>query len=399
MASIFIIRTSFVIWISSFDLFLPRGFGTMQIDSIEVFHVALPLRQPQETPFGPLTALQTVLVRMQSGESFGWGESSPGNAPLAGSEWAGSVFSCVRDWLAPLAVGKLVDSGAALQELMGQVRGNQFAKAALDTAWWDLEARLKGEPLHRTLGGEREAVEVGVGFDRMERIDDLIDAVRKAFEAGYPRVELKFRPGWDIQMLNIMRQEFPVETIHIDCDAGLKLDHMEILLRLDDFRLAMVEQPLPADDLVGHAMVQESLRTPLCLDEGVTTVDQAAIALELHSGRFVNLKPGRVGGLTPAMAIHDACREGSVPCWVGAMPQSSIGARLGYALAAKSNCTYPSDLSPSPDLLAEDVAEPIQPVRGGDENSLRIPLWSEPGIGVEPDLSRLEKYSIGRAKV
>ena len=125
MASIFIIRTSFVIWISSFDLFLPRGFGTMQIDSIEVFHVALPLRQPQETPFGPLTALQTVLVRMQSGESFGWGESSPGNAPLAGSEWAGSVFSCVRDWLAPLAVGKLVDSGAALQELMGQVRGNQ----------------------------------------------------------------------------------------------------------------------------------------------------------------------------------------------------------------------------------------------------------------------------------
>ena len=130
---------------------------------------------------------------------------------------------------------------------------------------------------------------------------------------------------------------------------------MEILLRLDDFRLAMVEQPLPADDLVGHAMVQESLRTPLCLDEGVTTVDQAAIALELHSGRFVNLKPGRVGGLTPAMAIHDACREGSVPCWVGAMPQSSIGARLGYALAAKSNCTYPSDLSPSPDLLAEDA--------------------------------------------
>lgn len=371
----------------------------MQIDSLEVFHVALPLRQPQPTPFGPLTTLQTVLVRMQSGECFGWGESSPGNAPLAGSEWAGGVFSCIRDWLAPLVAGKLVDSGAALQELMGQVRGNQFAKAALDTAWWDLEARLKGEPLHRTLGGEREAVEVGVGFDRMEHIDDLIDVVRRAFEAGYPRAELKFRPGWDIQMLNIMRHEFPVETIHIDCDAGLKLDHMEILLRLDDFRLAMVEQPLPADDLVGHAMVQESLRTPICLDEGIATVDQAAIALELHSGRFVNLKPARVGGLTPAMAIHDACQEASVPCWVGAVPQSSIGARLGYALAAKSNCTYPSDLSPSPDLLAEDVVATLEPVRGGDENTLRIPLWSEPGIGVEPDLGRLEKLSIARAKV
>ncbi len=185
-----------------------------------------------------------------------------------GNEWAGSVFSCVREWLAPLVVGKLADSGSALQELMSQVRGNQFAKAALDAAWWDLDARLQDKPLHRAVGGEREAIEVGVGFDRMEHIDDLIDAVRRAFEAGFPRVELKFRPGWDIQMLNIMRHEFPVETIHIDCDAGLRLDHMEILQRLDDFRLALVEQPLPADDLVGHAMVQESLRTPLCLDEG-----------------------------------------------------------------------------------------------------------------------------------
>ena len=371
----------------------------MQIDSIEVFHLALPLRQPQQTPFGPIANLETVLVAMRSGDCCGWGESSPGNAPLAGSEWAGGVFSCVRDWLSPLVVGKLADSGSALQELMAAVRGNQFAKAALDMAWWDLDARLKGEPLHRVLGGERQAIEVGVGFDRMERIDDLIDAVRGAFEAGCSRVELKFRPGWDIQMVNVMRQEFPVETLHVDCEAAMRLEHMETILRLDDFHLAMVEQPLPADDLVGHAMVQETLRTPVCLDEGIATVDQAAIALELHSGRFVNLKPGRVGGLTPALAIHDKCHDESVPCWVGGMPQSSIGARFGYALAAKANCTYPSDLSPLPDFLAEDIADPLQPIRDAGDGVLRIPLWSGPGIGVEPDRARLEKFSIARAKV
>ena len=370
----------------------------MHIDSLEIFQVALPLRQPQQTPYGRLETLQTVLVRIDSGGVSGWGESSPGNAPLAGSEWAAGVFACVRDWMAPAVVGSTIDSGTALQERLASIRGNQFAKAALDTAWWDLHARLRGEPLHQILGGQRSAIEVGVAFDRMETIDQLLDSIRRAFEAGYARVELKFRPGWDLSMLNIVRHEFPVETFHIDCEAALKLDHMEILLRLDDFRLAMVEQPLAADDLVGHAMVQESLRTPICLDEAITTVDQAAIALELHSGKFVNVKPGRVGGITPAIAIHDCCHEECTPCWVGAMPQSAIGARLGYALAAKTNFTYPADLSPPPEFLADDVAEAPQPVRNAD-GKLQIALWPEPGIGVDPDPQRLEKLCLARAKL
>lgn len=371
----------------------------MHIDSIEVFHVALPLRRPQASPCGPLDALQTVLVRMESGGVYGWGEASPGTAPLTGSEWAAGVFGCVRDWLAPALVRTQVESGAELQQRLAAFQGNQFAKAALDTAWWDLEARLRGEPLHRTLGGQREAIEVGVGFDRMETIDQLIDALRGTFEAGFARAELKFRPGWDIYMLNEVRHEFPIETIHIDCDAGLKLDHMEILLRLDDFHLAMVEQPLPADDLVGHAMVQESLRTPISLDEAITTVDQLEIAIELHSGRFVNIKPGRVGGLTPAQRMHDRCREAGTPCWVGAVPQSAIGARIGYALAAKPNFAYPADLSPPPDWLAEDLGDVPQPARDGADGKLRIALWSEPGIGMDPDRERLERRCLAKATV
>lgn len=371
----------------------------MHVDSIDLFHVAIPLRTPQATPAGPADRLQTVLLRMQSGEASGWGEASPGNGPWMASEWTAGVFHCLRDWLAPAILGKDLESGAAIQEQLACFRGNVHAKAALDTAWWDLESRLRGEPLHRLLGGKRDAIEVGVGFDRMETIDELLAAMGKALEAGHSRIELKFRPGWDLSMLNHVRHEFPTQTVHIDCEAGLRLEHMEILLRLDDFSLAMVEQPLPADDLVGHAMVQESIRTPICLDESIATLDQVSMALELHSGRFVNVKYGRVGGLTPAIAIHDACHEGCIPCWVAAVPQSAIGARFGYALAAKENFTYPADYLDSSGLFAEDLAEPAVAVRDTSDGKLRIPLWSQPGIGVEPDLDRLERFCLARAKL
>ncbi|MHC4399808.1 MAG: enolase C-terminal domain-like protein, partial [Planctomycetota bacterium] len=247
----------------------------MQIDAIDLFHVALPLRRPQPTPLGPSDHLQTVLARMRSGEAVGWGEASPGNGPVAGSEWAAGVFGCARDWLAPAIVGRSIDSGTALQERLAPFRGNQFAKAALDSAWWDLHARMTEKPLHELLDGDRKAIEIGVGFDQMETIEELFAAMAEAFEAGFARVELKLRPGWEVNMLNPVRHEFPVQTIHADVEGALSLDHMELLCRLDDFTLEMVEQPLPADDLVGHAMLQETIRTPVCLDESVATPQQA----------------------------------------------------------------------------------------------------------------------------
>lgn len=172
-----------------------------------------------------------------------------------------------------------------------------------------------------------------------------------------------------------------------------------MLYRLDDFNLAMIEQPLPPDDLVGHAMVQDSVQTPICLDEGVTTVAQAEMALELKSCRYMNLKPGRVGGLTPAVAIHDACDENGVSCFAGAMPQSAIGARISLALAAKANCTYPADFFPSDQILEQDLAEPLLPARHQADGKMRITLWLEPGVGVEPDPRLLEEFCIARVKV
>ena len=217
----------------------------MHIDAIEIFHVALPLVQPQTTAWGPSGALQTVLARVESGGVAGWGEASPGNAPAAGPEWAAGAFSCLMDWLAPLLLDRMIESGQALQERLSAVRGNQFAKAALDTAWWDLHARLLGQPLHQVIGGEKSSLEVGAGFDRMESINDLLAAIGGGVsKAGYARVELKFRPGWDVQMINAVRHVFPTQRLHIDVEGGLGLDHMEMLCRLDDFMLAMIEQPL-----------------------------------------------------------------------------------------------------------------------------------------------------------
>jgi O-succinylbenzoate synthase len=371
----------------------------MHIDAIDVFHVALPLRKPLATPCGPLNTFETVVVRMSGDGIAGWGEASPGNAPLGGPEWASGVFLCVRDWLAPRIAGSSIHSGQELQEQLAPVRGNPYAKAALDTAWWDLQARAQGQPLHQLLGKARDAIEVGTSFDRMETIDELLESVGRAFEAGYSRVELKFRPGWDVHVLNIVRQEFPSQRLHIDVEGDLRLEHMEMLCRLDDFMLAMIEQPLPPDDLVGHAMVQETIRTPLCLDESITSQQQADMALELHSAKYINLKPGRVGGLTPAVAIHNACHDQCVPCWVGATLQSAVGARIGLALAAKANCTYPADYHVSQETFETDLAEPPAAVRDSSDGVLRVPLWSEPGLGVEPDVALVEKHCLAKARL
>ena len=370
----------------------------MHIDSIELFHLALPLKKPLPSPAGPVDTLQTVLVRMHGGEAVGWGESSPGNGPWAGPDWAAGVFLCVRDWLAPRLVGTEVDSGRDLQERLAVVQGNRYAKAALDTAWWDLSARLQGIPLHERLGKSRDAIELAASFDRMDSIDEFLEAIGRAFESGVARVELKFRPGWDIPMVAAVRQSFPVQTIHIDVEGSMRLDHMEMLCRLDDFSLAMIEQPLAPDDLVGSAMIQETVRTPIGLDEGITTPHQAEMALDLHSAKYVNLKLGRIGGFTPAMEIHDACQEHGVTCWAGAMPQTGIGMRHGLALAAKANCTFPADFFPMAELLESDLVAPLVPAASRTTTCSASASGRSPGSASSPTTALLEKFCVARAK-
>lgn len=378
----------------------------MRIDRVDIYHVALPLHRPipvHTVPYSegtpPLERVESVLVAMHSGDDIGWGEAAPGNLPLLSHEWAGSVFLALRDFLAPALVGRDIDSGENLHKQFEFLKGNRYAKAALDLAWWDLRAKRQSKPLYELLGAKATAVPVGETFDQVESVDDFLKSLHEAVERGSSRLGLKIRPGWDASMLNIVRQDFPTLSIHGDFEGALRLDHMELLCRLDDFHLTFLEQPLPADDYVGHAMVQETIATPLCLDESVTTPEQADIALELHSGKYLNVNPQRVGGLTHALAIHDAAHDKCTPCYVGIDRQTAIGVRAALALAGKFNFTYPADYFDSQSLLVDDLAPPLETANDEETGALLVRLSDAPGIGAEPDSQTLSRYRLQEATV
>lgn len=338
-----------------------------RVDRLELFHVAMPLIAPWRTAYGEDVAVHSILCRISSGSIDGWGESAPFAAPCYSPEWAGGAFAVCRDWLAPALVGKTLEHPADVQRHLAIFKGNPFAKAALDTAAWSVAARLENRPLHELLGATRNEVCVGADFGVMDRIDDLLPLLGEAVAAGFPRIKLKFRPGWDIPMLREVRREFPHTTMHIDCNSGYTLADVPLFQQVDEFGLAMIEQPLAHDDLLDHAELAKQLRTPLCLDESITHARRVEQAISLRSCGYVNVKPGRVGGLTNAVAIHEICRAAGIPCWVGGMLESAVGASHCIALAMLGNFTYPADIFPSSRFYHEDLAgPPIELIRTAD---------------------------------
>ena len=368
----------------------------MKIDRIELFHVAMPLISPWRTAYGEDAACHSVFCRLTSGSVAAWGESAPLAAPCYSSEWAGGVFAVAKQWLAPAIVGRDISSGDDLQRQLAVYKGNPFAKALFDIAWWNLAARLRGLPLHRLLGATRDRVPVGADFGVMDSIDDLLQAVGRGVDRKFPRIKLKFRPGWDLDMLRAVRAQHPHETIHIDCNSGYRLADLPMFRQIDAFHLAMIEQPLAHDDLLDHARLQTEISTPVCLDESVAHPRHAEQALMLKACRYVNIKPGRVGGLTNAKIIHDMCRDAGIPCWVGGMLESATGAGACAALAMLDNFSYPADIFPSSRFYHEDLAErPLELTTLAD---------GTPGVEAfgdipEPNAGRLEKLCLARASI
>jgi O-succinylbenzoate synthase len=367
----------------------------VRIESIELYHVSMPLVYPFRTAFSDEAAIESVFVRMVSGGDAGWGETTPWRAPLYSSEWAGGAFLAMREWLAPLLVGREICSSSELQDVMSPVKGNHFAKAGLDTAWWDLRARCDRIPLWRLIGGRTNLVDVGADIGVMHSVDALLDEMEKAVQAGFKRVKLKYRPGWEVDVIAAVRDRFPDTVVHVDCNSAYTLDDLSMLRELDQFDLAMVEQPLAHDDLVDHAALQGQIETPVCLDESIVSVEKARKAIELGACRWVNIKVGRTGGLTPAIAIHDLCHESGVPCWVGGMLESAVGQAHSAALATLPNMHYPADIFPSSRFYAPDLAEP--PIELCAPSQVRASV--APGIGRSPNRARLERHLIQKATV
>jgi o-succinylbenzoate synthase len=365
----------------------------MRIDRIDLYHVAMPLIRAWRTAYGEDAVVESVLVRLEGGGAVGWGETCSLATPTYSPEWAAGVFHVARTWLAPRLVGQDITSGTQLQERLALIKGNPFAKAGLDLAWWDLHARLLGQPLYRVLGGSDPTVTIGADFGVLDSLDQLLAEIGQAVDAGFRRVKLKFRPGWDLPMVRAVRERFPTTVFHVDCNSGYRLADLPLFQALDDFNLAMIEQPLNYDDLIDHAALQRAIRTPVCLDESVTSVDKARKALDLGACRVINIKPGRVGGLTNAVAIHDLCRDRDISCWVGGMLESAVGVAHCIALATLPAFTYPADIFPSRQYYRTDLGEPEIVLSGPSQ----VRALDAPGIGTQPNFERLSQQTINHA--
>jgi o-succinylbenzoate synthase len=365
----------------------------MNIDSIEIYRVKMPLIYPFRTAFGNDDTIESILVKIVSGRQYGWGEATPWQSPGYSSECAPTAFIILRNFLAPLLLKQDIHSGEELQQRLSPVKGNNFAKAALDLAWWDLNAKIKGLPLYKALGAARSTVDVGADFGIMENIDLLLKTIDTAVKAGFKRVKLKYRPGWELDMIRAVRKAFPKTVFHVDCNSAYTLDNVKMLRQLDEFNLAMIEQPLMHDDLIDHATLQRQIKTPICLDESVTSPAKARKAIEIKACGWINIKPGRVGGLTNAVIIHDICQAAGIPCWVGGMLESSVGAYHCLALATLPNFKYPNDIFPTDRFYKHDLSDPPMILSGPSQ----VTAPEIPGCGAEPNPDRLKNQTLEKA--
>lgn len=362
----------------------------MKIDKIEVWHISLPLQTPWRTAYGSDATIHSVVVRIRAGTQEGWGEATPLEAPTYSSQTAHCCFYILKKFFIPKLLGVEISSAADLLDRLACYKGNTFAKAAVETAWWDLQSKVQQMPLWRLLGGTQELVQIGADFQIYDNTNRLLDDIAIAVEKGYPRVKLKVRPGHDIEVVAAVRSAFPDLTFHIDCNSAYDFNtHKDLFCELDQFGLAMFEQPLQHDDLVDHACLQEFLRTPICLDESISSVRHFELALRLKACQVVNVKPGRVGGLTAAKCIHDMAKAAGMRAWVGGMLESGIGVRLATALASLPGFTYPADIFPCNRIHQFDIVHP--PIQIDEHCNLSLDAVSGP---YEIDMQRLKAATV-----
>jgi len=365
----------------------------MRIDRLDVYHVAMPLKYPWRTAYGEDVDIHSVLVKASSGEHFAWSESSPLFAPTYLTESAGGAFYHVSEIFGPHVVGREYETADDLNRRLSVFKGNPFAKAAIEIAWWTLQARIGGTPLHRLLGGRTREVVAGADFGIQDSIDMLLGNIQGVVDAGFPRVKLKAAPGWDLEMLRAVRGAFPDTTFHIDCNSGYTLDDLPLFREIDRLGLAFIEQPLGHADILDHAELARQIETPICLDESIVGIRVTEQALQVGACAYVNIKPGRVGGLATALAIHDLCRDAGVPVWIGGMLESAVGAAICVELATLDNFTYPGDLFPSSRFYERDLGTPVL--------QLTERCTFEPFTGPlpAPDPERLAEFTVETATV
>ncbi len=354
------------------------------IERIELREIHLALRTRFEISSGFKDTRRIILVTLTAGDQTGWSECVVGEEPNYSYETTDTAWHVLIDFLIPAVLGRDVAEIAAFLEATPLVRGHRMAKAALEMASQDWEARGKGISLRDQVGGVSDKVPVGVSIGIQSTDQALVSTVASYLDEGYRKIKIKIKPGRDVDMLRAVRERFPDAPIMADANSAYRLRDASHLRQLDELGLMMIEQPLGHDDLLDHARLQREIETPICLDESIRSVGDAKLALELGAGRIINIKPGRVGGFRSAVAIHDLCREHQVPVWCGGMLESGIGRAHNLALASLPGFVIPGDISASRRYWDRDVVIPEFTI---DEGMMAVP--SGVGIGVEPDLERI----------
>jgi o-succinylbenzoate synthase len=360
----------------------------MKLTGVELRRIELPLVAPFRTSFGTETTRDALLLRVVTDEAEGWGECVAMSGPLYSSEYADAAADVLRRFCIPaLAALDRLDAYAVAPAL-AKFRGHRMAKAALEMAVLDAELRALGRPLARELGAVRDRVPCGVSVGIMNSIGELLDAVDGYLEAGYVRIKLKIEPGWDVAPVAAVRERFGADVLlQVDANAAYTLADVRHLARLDPFDLLLIEQPFDEEDVLGHAELAKHLRTPVCLDESITSARAAADAIRLGACSVVNIKPGRVGGYLEARRIHDVCVAHGVPVWCGGMLETGLGRAANIALAALPGFTLPGDTSGSDRYYRTDITAPFVLQDG----YLEVP--TAPGIGVEPIPDELDRVT------
>ena len=362
----------------------------MKIESITLREIHLRLKSPFETSFGTVQDRRVLLVEAVADGVSGWGEVTTGETPAYISETTDTAWQIISDFIAPSVIGIELGTASEFPELVGHIRGHEMAKAGVENALWDSEARLKQVSLSQLLGGTRKEIDCGVSLGIRETPQALVKRVEEELRSGYQRIKLKIKPGKDLEFVSAVRKEFPKIRLSVDANSAYRLEDAAHLKRLDDFGLLMIEQPLDWDDIYAHSKLQTQIESAICLDECIHNSKHALAAIELGACRIINIKLGRVGGHTEARKMQQACLERSVPVWCGGMLESGVGRAHNIAMSTLPGFSLPGDVSASHRYWNEDIIDPAVEVTA--KGTIDVPRGAGLGFEVRRDL--VEKLTV-----
>lgn len=368
----------------------------LNLERMDLREIELPLKWPFETSFGRTTRRRIMIIRIfDTSGACGYGECTAGEDPFYNHETIDTAWLIIGRYVAPVLSAASVERADQVNDALSRIRGNRMAKGAVETAVWDLESRLMKKPLWQHLGGTLTQIPCGVSIGLQATADALLDKVARELEAGYQRIKIKIKPGKDVSLVDAVRSKFPNIRLTVDANAAYSLADVDLLKRLDQFGLVMIEQPLAPGDLVDHAKLQRQIKTPICLDESILTATDARQAYELGSCKIINIKLGRAGGHAESRSIQEFCARQEIPAWCGGMLESGVGRAHNIAMSTQPGFTLPGDVSASSRYWEEDIIDP--PVTVSARGTITPP--SGVGIGYEVNERRVESLVRRREEI